>query len=257
MVKYPKSKWDEMGKTHYYEPREIDEGLEDGLPHGGGGGTGQDRHGRNESLLAWWQKQMEGAGEREKYPCYGFVLAVKSDREMINFLNNNGIVLHQLSGKYCLIMSLVGKRLNRSGVDKGWVYPGRRAQGNHIYDQKLMKAAIEHGLDKGYALPVAHFFSIERRKLPCLVLFTDPEKKERAVISFKNRTERQIAETLKTVFDALEKAVDNGKEPLRSIETRMFIENVEEKGKGVIVGIGLSTFVEVAKWLFSLQAPKG
>jgi hypothetical protein len=244
-------KWKKKFIHHLYEPVPLEgEGglgygpTDDDAPGGGYGGV-PTVFSRRYRLRRWWEEQVARRPDGFQFPCYGIVLALKGDHEVVDYLLKYGADLNAISGKYCLVMALVGKRLRRMGFDRGWRYT-RRSEPvevpGSVYDEEMMQKAIQEGLKKGYAGPVADFFGIQRKDLPCLVLFRNPRESERAVVSLKGQSVAQISATMALVFDAVADAAQKDKDLIQAVVRQIRLKSLAKTGKEVVVGIGKAAY---------------
>jgi hypothetical protein len=153
----------------------------------------------------WWEDEVLGKPDQPRYHCYGFVLALSERDAAVEYLKERGDELDRLSGKYCLILAVVGKRFKSIGfLDSG------------RWDKDVMARAVSHSVKQGYPERIAELLNLDASQLPCMVLFNSPLDADFAVIPLYNEqypNSAAISQRMKAIF----KMVEQSDEPVKTI----------------------------------------
>jgi hypothetical protein len=153
----------------------------------------------------WWEAEVLGKPDQPRYRCYGFVLALSEQDEAVKYLKEKGDELDRLSGKYCLILAVVGRRFKSIGF-----------LDNAQWDKKVMARAVSHSVKQGYPARIAELLNLDASQLPCMVLFNSPLEADFAVIPLHNEqypNSAAVSQRMKAIF----KMVEQSDEPVKTI----------------------------------------
>jgi hypothetical protein len=154
----------------------------------------------------WWDAEVLGRPDRPRYRCYGFVLALSDEDQAVEYLKEKSEELDRLSGKYCLILVVVGRRFKSIGFLDS-------AQ----WDKEVMARAVTHGIKQGYPARIAELLNLDASDLPCLVLFNSPLAADFAIVPLHNEqyaTIEAVSKRMKVIFKVVEQADD----PVKAVQ---------------------------------------
>jgi hypothetical protein len=154
----------------------------------------------------WWEAEVLGKPDQPRYRCYGFVLALSEQDAAVEYLKEKGDELDRLSGKYCLILAVVGKRFKSMGF-----------LDNAQWDNEVMARAVSHSFKQGYPARIAELLNLDASQLPCLVLFNSPMEADFAIVPLNNEhypTIAAISQRMKAIFKMVERSDD----PVKTVQ---------------------------------------
>jgi hypothetical protein len=154
----------------------------------------------------WWEAEVLGRPDRPRYRCYGFVLALSEQDAAVEYLKEKSDELDRLSGKYSLILAVVGKRFKSIGFLDGTQW-----------DKEVMARAVAHSVKQGYPARIAGLLNLDASELPCLVLFNSPLEADFAIVPLPNEQYPDgaaISPRMKAVF----KVVEESKDPVKAVQ---------------------------------------
>lgn len=164
------------------------------------------------SLRKWWHQVLHDQG---RYSCYAILIVLPSDTEARRYARVFGRELDLISGTNCLVIALSKKRFKRFGFDR-W---------GQIVDEEV---------PQGYSITVAKLFGIDFTQFPCLVVFEDICSPDHIVITLKGMTAEEIAETMRSLFSIIQKAISEKKSPLAVIESKRNKESFRKAGQTIV-----------------------
>ena len=159
-------------------------------------------------LRQWWHNILRISGN---YSCYGIILALPSDTEVLNYLSKYMTELDILSGIECLVIAF---------TKVGFWFWERE---NHNVTN-FSSAIIEDYTNQGHCVQIGKKLGIQLDEYPCFVLFDDIRSPHRFVVSLKSLDEKEIAQTLRYTFSTIQLASSKKVSPLLALE--------KEKKKG-------------------------
>lgn len=162
----------------------------------------------------WWQQIKASSGN---YACCGVVLALPSDAYLIQYLEDFGGELDLLSGKSCLIIVLTNHEFKLGELRTKGIAP---AIPDHIWN--------------GYCLEVAKLLGIGYDDFPCFVVFDTVESDAFVAISLKGLDQAQISERMRNVFSIVQEAIQNKRNPTKSLNRSEKLRNVKKSGESVM-----------------------
>jgi hypothetical protein len=186
----------------------------------------KDRH----ALRQWWHGILSNHG---KYACYAIFLALPSDKETIRYLTKFGRELDLLSGENCLVIALGKTEFKRFDLDVE-VQDTKREP--NFFD-KLWNAVMKEQIEEGYSIKIAQLFEIGFNQFPCLLLFQDIRSPNHVVVTFKGMTAEEIAEKIRSLFSAVQKAILEKQNPLEAVESIQSQESFRKTGQTIVGGL--------------------
>ena len=168
----------------------------------------------SESLRDWWHQILGNYG---KYSCYGIILGLPSDVETIRYLKDFGKELNLISGDNCLIIFLTKTGFQRCG-----------------FDNELHSFAINEHISDGYSIQIAKLFDISFDEFPCALFFSDIRSSNHVVASLKDMSAENIAQSMRSIFSVIQKAISEKQDPVKFIESYRNSQEFLKKGKSFI-----------------------
>ncbi|MBN1937458.1 MAG: hypothetical protein JW934_22565 [Anaerolineae bacterium] len=168
----------------------------------------------SESLRTWWHQILGNYG---KYNCYGIILGLPSDVEAISYLKDFGKELNLISGDNCLIIFLTKTGFQRCGFD------------NEIYS-----LAVNEHISDGYSIQIAKLFDISFDEFPCMLFFSDIRSSNHVIASLKDMSVDDIAQSMRSIFSVIEKAINQNQDPVKLIEYHRNSQEFLKKGKSFV-----------------------
>jgi hypothetical protein len=156
-------------------------------------------------LRAWWHNVLRAIGS---YKCYGIILALPSDTEILSYLSKFVTELDLLSGMDCLIIAFT-----RLGF---WFWEKEELEITHF-----QPAIIDDYTNEGHCVQVGEVLGIELTEYPCLVVFHDIRSSRLVTISLKSLDQSAISQVFRSTFSIIKKAVAENRSPIAAIEIEM------------------------------------
>lgn len=173
------------------------------------------------SLREWWYTILRNYG---KYPCYAIFLALSSDKEILQYLQETRTELHMISGSSCLIILLGNNFFLTIGL-----------KNNNLLPDDLMVNAVADHVTSGESVQVAELFGIELTQFPCIVFFSDIRSTEFALVSLKDLEASEVNQLLREVFATIrQQAKDDPKCIIEAIQRYAIQQKVTQKRQRVI-----------------------
>lgn len=165
-------------------------------------------------IREWWHSILRNHG---RYSSYAILLMLPSDKEAARYFKEFGRELDLISGKNCLVLAFGDSGIRRPGFEgESWL------------------STVDEHISKGYSVRVADWFNIDFSTFPCLIVFNDIRVPEHIVITLKSLTTELIAEKLRLTFSTIKKAVEEKRDPLKSIDVKRKEEGFHAAGKSIV-----------------------
>ena len=174
---------------------------------------------RIENVRDWWYSLLR---YYDRYPSYAMMLALPSDKAAVQYLKKFGDELCLITGNNCLVITLTSSGFTQYG-EADYLIP-------FTFDTQ------EH-IGKGYCLQVANMFKIKFNEFPCLLLFNDIRKPEHILIALKGLDTNGIAQEMRTIFSVVSEAIQQGKDPITSVDKFNKQQAFSEKKKAAWSGV--------------------
>ena len=181
---------------------------------GGGGGGGLPSSKTRSSVREWWHKNLR---EHGRYPCYAIILVLPSDTEAVKYLDDFGHELHLISGDTCLILTLNQTQFSVPA-----------------FDETIWEKAVNEHVASGYSARVAQLLDISFDRFPCMVIFEDIRSSEHVVITLKDMPAKEVSEKLRVIFSLIQTAVEDGENPLSTIDRHRNQESFLSAGQTIV-----------------------
>jgi hypothetical protein len=193
----------------------------------------------------WWEAEVLGKPGQPRYRCYGFVLALSEQDVAVEYLKEKSDELDRLSGKYCLILAVVGKRFKSIGfLDSA------------RWDKEVMARAVSHSVKQGYPARIAELLNLDASQLPCMVLFNSPLEADFAIVPLYNEqypNSAAVSQRMKAIFKVVEQADDPVNAVREMLDKERQISKVVAVGK--TAGKVIATVVSFAGILLQVFPP--
>lgn len=172
----------------------------------------------NRRRRRWWHSVLR---EHGKHACFGFFLALPSDRNVANYLKDHGEELHALVDGDCLLLTVTDLKFERPGADDpNWL------------------AAIDDFVSRGHSVRLGRLFSVDYTDFPCLLLFENIDSEAHILIDLKRMGHEEIAEKLRETFSIVHRANSEGQSPIGELYRFRNSKRLRRAGATVIHKIG-------------------
>lgn len=189
------------------------------------------------NLRDFWHREV--LGKIDKFPCYGVFLLLSGDEKAISYVKQFGRDLHQISGKNCLVMILIGPKLETLKKEPPIVDDILIEE--KIWEERIGKAITEQVV-RGYTKNVADIFDMGIMDFPSFLLFRDIRSPDSGIpITLKDMSTFEIHQLMREIFSVIELAVKDSKDPLDVLVKKRRNQALLNKGK-VVIG----TFIEIS-----------
>lgn len=197
---------EEPGKNQVLNSQRTSEGVLESLEGTPATGTGEpssspDLTEAQRRLYDWWDSVKRARG---KFPCYALPLILPKDNAFHDYLVQDGLELHQLSGKNCYVMILTDESLIEREVDSA--------------TKSEWAAVVENYVRIGIAAKLVDRFELTYEDYPVLVFFEDILSREVFILSLKGLDRDDIAELMRKAFTAIRAAVGSQENPIEALE---------------------------------------
>lgn len=211
-----------------------------------------------QKLREWWHGILRNHG---RYQCYGLFLVLPTDTETIRYMKEFESELDQVTGTNCLIIVLTKTGFRRSGIDADILsLPGAGQQVSSPLLKPVTEkederpiSPIEEQVSEGYCLTIAKQFEIKFDEFPCLLLFQDIRSSEHIVTTLKGLRAEEIALKMRSIFDIVQRAILQSKDPLDAIQKHKNNEALLAGGKAIVGGLrslaGQTLAIALEAWL--------
>jgi hypothetical protein len=152
-------------------------------------------------LYDWWNNVQRTRG---KFPCYALPLILPTDDEFHTYLVQDGLDLHQLSGKDCYVMILTDESLIEQDVVSA--------------TKTDWEAVVENYVRIGIAAKLADRFELTFEDYPVLVFFEDIQSREVFILPLKGLDRDEIVKLMRKAFTVIHTAVGSHENPIEALE---------------------------------------
>lgn len=163
------------------------------------------------SLRDWWHDILRVYG---RYPCSAIFLLLPSDKEARTYFVDYGKEIDLLSGDNCLVIALSDNDFKSVS-----------------FDNNVWRTVAEEHSDEGHSIKVARLFDIDFTQFPCVVFFNDIRSSDYSIISFKGLAAQEISNKMRSIFSAIQEAVESKQSPVATIRKHKNLEFVKSSGK--------------------------
>jgi hypothetical protein len=170
-------------------------------------------------LRIWWQQSV--LANSGQFKCCAFVLALPSDTEAIRYLTEFGSELELLSGDNCLVLFLTNDLIQSREIHVATL------------DPSLWSEAVDTHIIQGHSLKIAEYFEVSPEQFPCLILFEDIRSTKHTLIPLKGINAQEIADKMRRIFSAIQKAVSEKHSPLDAAKAQQKQDQLRETGKSL------------------------
>ncbi|MBD3190414.1 MAG: hypothetical protein GF308_07205 [Candidatus Heimdallarchaeota archaeon] len=185
------------------------------------------------------------------YPVYAFLLYTSANENLASFLNNNLRQVESMTRGNCLLY-LLDYQIAEEGVGEDWKSSFDHVQFLRFKEYEILRAG------NSLVYPIADFFGLLPRDLPCLVFFRDIQTKRPIVYRIQNSLSGyELTQEFERIFSIITKEVRKSKkwntDPSRRIWSRLQLYRITRKVSITKIGVAshptMEKIADVLKWL--------